>query len=156
MITHIFVQDRSVPFPADQIAPIVLITGWIQAVTAVPRLTERFGFAFAMRTVAKSLFPNRLFFFTPTAGTIASSGGIALGFCNFYPVEKEAVVIGTIETTPENRGKGLATMIIKAAMNAMIARGYTRFYIDTQEGNIPMLRSIGNLGFGPPVKSIEA
>lgn len=156
MIKHIFVQDRVSPFPTNQTAPIILIAGLILAVQAVPRLTKRFGSAFAVRTVAKSVFPNRLFFFTPPRGPIASSGGLAIGFCKFYPVEKEAVVIGTIETTPEHRGRGLATMTIKAAMNAMIARGFTRFYIDTQEGNIPMLRSIANLEFGTPIKSVEA
>jgi ribosomal protein S18 acetylase RimI-like enzyme len=156
MVKHIFVQDRSSPFPINETVPIVLIAGLIEAVKAVPRLTKRFGPALAVRTVAKSAFPNRLFFFTPPKGSITSSGGLALGFCKFYAVEKEAVVIGTIETTPEHRGRGLATMTIKAAMNAMIARGYTRFYIDTQEGNVPMLRSIENLEFGPPTRSVEA
>jgi hypothetical protein len=31
----------------------------------------------------------------------------------------------------------------------MIARGFARFYIDTQPDNAPMLRSIAKLGFSP-------
>jgi RimJ/RimL family protein N-acetyltransferase len=40
-------------------------------------------------------------------------------------------------------------MAIRAAINAMIARGFARFYIDTQPDNAPMLKSIAKLGFVP-------
>jgi RimJ/RimL family protein N-acetyltransferase len=155
MIKHIFLQERTAPFPIEQTAPITLVDSFTSGIKAMSRLQRRFGWSTALRTLAKSAFPNRRFFFTPPDGAIASSGGIAIGFCNFYAVETDAVVIGTIETLPEHQGQGLATKIIKSAMNAMIAKGYTRFYIDTQEGNTPMLRSIQKLGFGPPIKSIE-
>ncbi len=155
MSKYVFVQDRSVPFPSDQTAPIFLVDNPLAATRAARRLAARFGWGSALRALAKSLFPNRILFFTPATGAIASSGGIAIGFCNFYQVERDAVVIGTIETTAPNQGRGLATKMIKAAMNMMMARGYTRFYIDTHTTNTPMLRSIEKLGFGPPNRTIE-
>jgi len=153
---RIFVQDRLVPFPATETLPLILIDGLSVALRALPRLVVRFGCILAARIVARSMLSNRLFFFSRPAGEIICSGTLSIGFCNFYAVEKTAVVIGMIETTPESRGKGVATMTIKAAMNAMIHRGFTRFYIDTQGENIPMLRSIDKLGFGPPKRVIEA
>jgi RimJ/RimL family protein N-acetyltransferase len=153
---QIFVQDRPQLFPAEATSPVVLIAGLRSAIRALPRLVMRFGWPRAVRIIARSAFSNRLFFFTPADGAIVCSGTISIGFCNFYAVEKTAVVIGTIETVPANRGKGIATMTIKAVMNVMIHRGFTRFYIDTQSDNTAMLRSIDKLGFGPPKQVIDA
>lgn len=145
----IFVQNRALPFAAAETTPLTMIDGPRAGLANLRRLAARFGAPAAARIVARSLRANRLFFCTPTAGAIACSGTLSLGFCNFYPVEPDAVVIGTIETVPESRGRGLATMAIRAAMNAMIARGFGRFYIDTQDDNVAMLRSIAKLGFLP-------
>jgi len=152
---RIFVQDRSIPFPATETLHLILIDGPSVALRTLPRLVARFGWNLGVRIVARSALSNRLFFLAPPDGAIVCSGTLSIGFCNFYAVEKTAVVIGTIETMPESRGKGVATMTIKAAMNAMIRRGFTRFYIDTQSENLPMLRSIHKLGFGPPKHVIE-
>ncbi|MFC6518651.1 GNAT family N-acetyltransferase [Undibacterium arcticum] len=94
-----------------------------------------------------------VFFGIRSGGSLVSTGVLALGYCRTYKVEPEAVVIGTIGTDPRRRGEGLATRAIKAAMNAMINRGHTLFYIDTLRGNVAMLRSIEKLGFGQPVSN---
>jgi RimJ/RimL family protein N-acetyltransferase len=153
---HIFVQDRRTPFPESETSALVLVDGVSIAARAFPRLVARFGWQLALRILARSALSNRLFFFSPAHGPIVCSGTLSIGFCKFYAVEKTTTVIGTIETTPADRGKGIATMTVKAAMNAMIRRGFTRFYIDTQPGNAPMLRSIEKLGFGPAKRITEA
>ena len=95
---------------------------------------------------------GRSVFFGIRSGTdLVSTGVLALGYSRAYQVEPEAVVIGTIKTAPERTNQGLATRSIQTAMNAMIGRGHTLFYIDTRRGNAAMLRSIEKLGFGQPV-----
>ena len=80
-----------------------------------------------------------------------TTGVLALGYCRFYSVPPDAVVIGEIETAPTSRGKGFATRAIMLAVSSMIRKGSTNFYIDTQRQNIPMIKSIEKLGFGRPI-----
>ena len=111
------------------------------------------GFA---RQLVKTLSKNRLFYFTLSDGAVVTIGTLAIGFCNFYTVEPDAVVIGSVWTGDAFRGKGLATRSIRAAVNGMIARNCSIFYIDTQASNTAMLRSIENLGFGAPIGTFSS
>ena len=105
----------------------------------------------AIKLFAKSFTASRCFFFIRAGKVLLSHGSLAISFCRYYPVAKNDVVIGTIWTEPSMRGRGLATRAIRSAMNAMIMSGYSSFYIDTQETNHAMQRSIAKLGFGDPV-----
>ena len=80
------------------------------------------------------------------AGEPVSTGVLALGHCSHYKVSPKAVVISTVGTDPPRKGQGLATRSIMGAMNAMIARGHTEFYIDTWSDNIAMQQVIEKLG----------
>lgn len=80
-----------------------------------------------------------------------STGVLALGYCRFYPVPADAIVIGEIETAPASRGRGYATRAIMLAIGTMVKKGSTNFYIDTQRQNAPMIKSISKLGFGRPI-----
>jgi hypothetical protein len=85
-------------------------------------------------------------------GSPLSTGVLALGYCRYYPVPSDAIVIGEIETKPLHRGNGHATRAIMLAMNSMVESGGTAvFYIDTQLHNAPMIRAIHKLGFGTAV-----
>jgi hypothetical protein len=109
----------------------------------------------AIKLFAKSFTASRRFFFIRGSNSLLSHGSLAISFCRYYPVAKNDVVIGTIWTEPSMRGRGLATRAIQSAMNAMIMSGYSSFYIDTQESNHAMQRSIAKLGFGDPVATFS-
>jgi GNAT superfamily N-acetyltransferase len=91
-----------------------------------------------------------IFFGIYSTGNFVSSGILALGHCRYYKIGPGEVVISTINTDPKRRGEGLAVKSIKVAMNVMIERGHTQFYIDTTRDNIAMQHAIEKLGFGPP------
>lgn len=142
---------RTQPFEVEAGEPVLVIEG--------PRALYRQRAALArwstpperIKLAVKIAVGRSVFFAIGQPGGLATTGVLALGYCSYYPVEPEAVVITSLETDPARRGEGLATRAIKGAMNAMIARGRTLFYIDTQKGNIAMQRSIEKLGFGPPL-----
>jgi len=80
-----------------------------------------------------------------------STGVLALGYCRFYAVPADAIVIGEIETAPASRGHGYATRAIMLAIGTMVKKGSANFYIDTQRQNAAMIKSIAKLGFGRPI-----
>ena len=151
----IFRQVRTERFADAGIKDFVLVDGPGLALRHAPALTKHFGLGFA-RQLAKTLSKNRLFYFTLSDGAVVTIGTLAIGFCNFYTVEPDAVVIGSVWTGDAFRGKGLATRSIRAAVNGMIARNCSIFYIDTQASNTAMLRSIENLGFGAPIGTFSS
>jgi GNAT superfamily N-acetyltransferase len=124
------------------------ITG---AMRALPVLMRDRGLVGAAKVVAKIALGRCVYFGLRAGSMPQSTGTLALGYCRFYPVEKEAIVIGEIVTVPERRGRGLATLSIMLAVNSAIRRGTTTFYIDTQRNNHAMQRSIAKLGFGAPI-----
>jgi RimJ/RimL family protein N-acetyltransferase len=109
------------------------------------------GLSGAAKAVAKIALGRCIYFGLRQGSMPQSTGTLALGYCRFYPVEKDAIVIGEIVTAPERRGRGLATLSIMLAVNSAIQRGTKIFYIDTQRNNHAMQRSIAKLGFGAPI-----
>jgi len=119
-------------------------------------LISHFGVKQFVIQAVKSLFRNRFIYFIAQSGRIVSLGSLSLGFCKYYPVAPDSVVIGSIWTDPECRGRGLAARGMKAVMNLMMDRARGGFYIDTQEHNFGMLKAIENSGFGQPVSEFNA
>ena len=117
----------------------------------LPVLIRDRGLSDAARVVAKIALGRCIYFGLRQGSVPQSTGTLALGYCRFYPVEGDAVVIGEIVTMPDRRGHGLATLSIMLAVNGAIRRGRKTFYIDTQRNNHAMQRSIAKLGFGAPV-----
>lgn len=121
------------------------------AVVRLPLLWRDRGWFGTAKVVVKVVLGRCCYFGLAQGDRLLTSGVLALGYCRFYPVEPDAVVIGEMVTAPASRGRGHGTRAIMLAINAMLTKGATTFYIDTQRGNIAMIRSIAKLGFGDPI-----
>ncbi len=153
MTEYIFRQVRteayedvdSSDFVVIDTLPKVLNNGWV--------LLSYLGPVGYLKLLVKSLGSTRLFYFIQQQNRIVACGTMAIGFCNYYAVAYRDVVIGSVWTDERCRGQGLATRSIRGAVNYMIAHGASTFFIDTQETNLAMLRSIEKMEFGKPVGS---
>src|SRR5262245_12306415 len=83
------------------------------------------------RTALKVFSGKRIFFGVLIEGQIAQSAWANLGFCRHYPVENDSVVLGSVWTSPDFRGKGLATEALRHMIALLSKRGRSRFYVDT-------------------------
>ena len=156
MKNYIFKQVRYEPYPPDLMLPIIMANTpfivWRHRSTLRPFL----GRSEFYKLLIKSLFHNRVFYFFLNGKVLMACGYLNIGFCRHYEVEPTNVVIGSIWTTPIYRGKGIATKGIQTAINWTMGKGYHTFYIDTQETNTPMLKSIEKLGFGEPINEFDS
>ena len=104
-----------------------------------------------IKLILKIAIGRDVFFGICSRGELVSTGVLALGHCSHYKVAPGAVVISTVGTDPGRKGQGLAARSIMGAMNAMIARGRTEFYIDTRSDNFAMQKVIEKLGIWQPL-----
>src|SRR5690349_1817990 len=103
-----------------------LSKGHLSFVAGVPGILSNFsiwvaswGFREALKTTLKVLSRRRIFFGVVLDQRVVSSGWANLGFCHFYPVERDSVVLGTLWTAPELRGQGLASTAIRQVMGLL-------------------------------------
>lgn len=155
-VNLLFRTVRDEPFLLDETDDMFIVAGLVELIRYWPMLRRWSTFSNRIKLVLKIIARRDVFFGVRSSGKPVSTGVLALGYCRYYPVEPEAIVIVTITTDSERRREGLATRSIKSAINAMIERGHTIFYIDTGRGNIPMQRAIEKLGFGPAILAIES
>ena len=151
MSDFVFRLIRSAPFESAPPDQFFLVSGPVALLTHGQALVRHHGIDYA-RQLAKSFSSKRTFYIVKQNNVVINFGTLTLGVCRYYPVEPTAVVIGSCWTADAHRGRGLATSAIRAAMNCMISKGSSLFYIDTQANNTAMLRSIEKLGFGNPIK----
>ena len=90
-----------------------------------------------------------------TEGRVVSECYSTVGHCRHYAVEADAVVLGPVWTDVEARGKGLASGLLRSAMNRHIREGRRVFYIDTSQKNVAMQKVIEGCGFGEPWRVVE-
>lgn len=109
--------------------------------------TAAWGWAGALKALAKSCTGRRLPFGMVADGRLVASGWANIGFCRHYRVEPDAVVLGTAYTDPAFRGKGLLPEALLRAIAVLRRRGHTRFYIDTTPENHAARRMIEKAGF---------
>lgn len=121
------------------------------ALRVVPVMLRDRGALGAAKLLAKIALGRCHYFGLARQGRPLSTGVAALGYCRFYRVPSDAIVLGEIITDKNSRGRGHATHAIMLLINAVIRRGSMVFYIDTQTGNLPMIRAIEKLGFGPAI-----
>ncbi len=121
------------------------------ALRTLPIMVRDRGPLGALKLLVKVVLGRAYYFGLTEGGHPLSTGVAARGYCRFYPIAPEAVVLGEIVTDEKSRGRGYATRAIMLAINAMIRRGRSLYYIDTQTGNAPMIRAIEKLGFGPAI-----
>ena len=155
MVNYIYRQTRSSAYGGVPMEGFVLIDDPWKLLMHYGKVLRSVGPRESAKLLAKSFTRNRQFFFIAVDGRIATHGSAAISFCNYYGVEANGVVIGAIWTDPAFRGRGYATRGIMNAMNRLMSRGHSVFYIDTQENNFPMQRSIEKLGFGDAVGQFE-
>ena|SRR5258708_35167912 len=109
---------------------------------------RNWGWKEAIKAALKVLSRRRVLFHCVVNGkTVVQSGWANFGFCRYYPVEKNAVVLGTLYTRPEYRSRGYATAAKGQVIKYLYHRGFTRFYADTTPANLPAQRTIEKLGF---------
>ncbi|WP_257294401.1 GNAT family N-acetyltransferase [Endozoicomonas sp. YOMI1] len=156
MKNYIFKQVRQQSINPNHHYQFIIIDGFFKALCHSLPLIQYFGFTGFIKQLIKAIMPNRIFYFLLNSGQLSACGCLNVGFCRYYQVNSSDVVIGSIWTKPELRGQGLATIGILTAMNHMISRGFYTFYIDTQENNQAMLKSIEKLGFGSACGSFNS
>jgi RimJ/RimL family protein N-acetyltransferase len=115
---------------------------------SLPDWARAWGWPAALKIAAKVLTGRRVFFFSRLAnGRIAQSGWANIGFCRYYPVEPDAVVLGTLLVTPDFRNRGYSTAAKSHVMHFLFEKGYRRFYSDTTPANRASQRTSEKLGF---------
>lgn len=91
---------------------------------------------------------GRKFYRLSEGGRLVHTGWVTLSHCRHYRVRKGDAVIGPIWSDGRARGRGLATIATRMAIDAMIARGARVFWIDTTDTNAPCLKVIEKCGWG--------
>lgn len=145
----IYRMDLSVP-PAEGPFPegvFIMAAGVRDIPACFPAWTRSSGVLEAVKTSLKVLIGKRIFFGVLRGQQIAQSGWANLGFCQYYPVEPDAAVLGTLWTSPEFRGRGLAPAALRSIMTFLHQKGCRRFYIDVGASNLPSRRMIEKTGF---------
>lgn len=94
---------------------------------------------------------GRMFYGVLRDGMLLHRGWINVSFCQHYKVRPGEVVIGPIWSAPEARGLGLGKYATQRAINELVRRGLSVFYIDTSSDNASCLKMIANCGFGTAV-----
>ena len=143
------------PPPRDgKEAGFILVDGVKPLVRHFTLIKRHAGLLAACRVLLKILTPSRVFYFVVREASIVSTGWITVGQCKHYAIGRNDVVIGPLETAESQRGKGLASLALNAAMSAMTARGHRAAFVDTSVENGAMQRVLEKCGFGDPVACI--
>ena len=77
---------------------------------------------------------------------IAKETDALLGYCVLLCTGEEADITNVC-TAPAARGKGVATGMLTALMDAGKSRGVTEFFLEVREGNVPARSLYTKLGF---------
>ena len=77
---------------------------------------------------------------------IAKDADALLGYCVLLCTGEEADITNVC-TAPAARGKGVATGMLTALMDAGKSRGVTEFFLEVREGNVPARSLYTKLGF---------
>lgn len=125
----------------------LLAAGAGDAFRRLPLWAAAWGWAGALKTALKVCAGRRLPFGIMEDGRLVAWGWANIGFCRHYPVEADAVVLGSAYTCPESRGRGYQPEALRRTILALRRRGYTRFYIDTTPENHAARRMIEKAGF---------
>jgi len=113
------------------------------------------GLSGLIKTGLKLATGKRRLYCVLTQSCVAHYGWVSFSFCRYYKVQAGDVVIGPIMTEERYRGRGYATVALMRVLNALLAKGYSVFWIDTSEDNIPCQKVIEKCRFGKPVASFE-
>ncbi len=155
MKEYVFKLEQKHAYPNVDISDFVMLDSFSKTIKHIAIVTAHLGITKTIVQLIKNLFPSRYFYFLTKDGVIITCGQLTTGFCRYYHVNSNDVVIGSIWTAPQYRGQGLASRGMQAAINFMIAAGWSSFYIDTQENNIGMIKAIEKNGFEQAITYYE-
>ena len=151
MNSLVFCQFRAKPYLGVDTSGFLILDALPVTIRHSLLLLRHFGPLGYLIQLVKSLNHRRILYLIQCHGKVVTSGTISVVFSNSYQVTPSAAVIGSIRTEECHRNQGLACIGIRAVVNYMLERGNRTFYIDVQEGNLPMLKAIENTDFGEPV-----
>jgi predicted GNAT family N-acyltransferase len=78
---------------------------------------------------------------------VALDGGMVVGVLRIVFLPEHAK-IGRVAVARQARGKGLATAMMRYAMDLAHARGETRFYLTAQTDKLALYETLGFVAFG--------
>jgi len=150
----VFRQKRELSFQVS--IPGDLAFGFVDGLGAWWRhkssIVAALGMPGALKAALK-VMRGRQFYFIRDSATVLHTGWLLSSWCRYYLVQQGDVVIGPIWSSDASRNRGVGSLATKLAMNAMIERGSSVFFIDTTNDNLPCLKLIQKCEFGFPVAS---
>jgi ribosomal protein S18 acetylase RimI-like enzyme len=144
-----FTQSLAVETRSD--VTFTLFSGAVGAAGSFRLLRRHLGIFGTLKTIVKLATPRRTMYLITKEDRVVSIGWCMSGTCKYYQVESHAIVVGPIWSSDEMRGQGIATYAMRMAINELVRRGHSTFYIDTSKSNFPAQRVFEKIGFGPPV-----
>lgn len=114
-------------------------------------LIKTLGVAGTIKGALKSVTRHRMFYGVTEGADVLHHGWVTLGRCNQYHIEPSAAVVGPIWTSPQARGRGIATFALSHVIKELVGLNRRVIYIDTSCDNAPCLKVIDNCGFGSPI-----
>lgn len=118
----------------------------LQALPLVPVLFRTVGMRNALKVIAKIATPSRAYYAVIKDGRVSSDGWIMFGHCQSYTIDRHDHVIGPINTTPSERGKGLASAALIRGIRYCFERKARFVYIDTTDTNLASQNTIMKSG----------
>jgi hypothetical protein len=149
----VYRAERTTPFDVVQRNDVSFC--FIDSVTgyySLKHLRQALGWKEWAKGLAR-IAKGRMFYCAMRDSMLLHFGWVTKSFCRYYKVEQGSVVIGPIWSNPEIRGQGIATHSTMAAMNEIMQRGTSIFYIDTTDDNISCRRMIAKCGYKDPLAS---
>lgn len=123
----------------------------LKALLLLGPLARDLGPAGLIKALLKLCTPSRTLYVIVEQGRVTTSGWITAGHCRHYLIEKNAAIVGPINTPADQRRRGLASYALRAAMNECHFRGWPIIYIDTDKHNVAAQKTFAKCGFGEPM-----
>ncbi len=108
---------------------------------------RQLGWLEAIKAALKILTGSQVFYGVVLGQDLIHTGWATRGFCRFYQIEDDAVVLESVWTAPAYRGRGLAQAALTETLAVLSQTGCRRFYIDTSPKNVASQRMISKVGF---------
>jgi hypothetical protein len=148
----VFRQERNRAFavkPLDNVE-FCLVDSLEMATAHLTTLRKLMGWRGAAKATLK-VKAGRVFYFVRDGDSVLHTGWMTSSWCRYYRVGQGDVIVGPIWSAEAARSRGVGSFATQMAINAMIQRGRTVFFIDTENDNHPCLRLIDKCEFGYPI-----
>jgi [ribosomal protein S18]-alanine N-acetyltransferase len=126
----------------------IVITGMLEEHVPAVFLLDKASFSlpWTERSYSFEITKNETSIHLVALDTTSESSGKLAGFIVAWAIEDEAH-IGTIAVADGYRRKGVAQLLISAALNEAAKRGAEKVFLEVREGNLPAHNLYLKLGF---------